>query len=121
MSRGGGGESSGLDGKFAGHAGSATPRRALDQDALVAVITSEISANSDHCRDCDAQERCPRAFGIAEDDGLPEVEKPDAWPPSQLSLLPLASMPAYSPWSMVTCLNHTSRTTPQASSKSYPP
>ncbi len=47
----------------------------------MAVIAGEIGANRDHCRDCNAQERCSCAFGIAEDDGLPEVEKPDAWPP----------------------------------------
>jgi hypothetical protein len=56
-------------------------RRSFDQDALVAVIAGEISANSDHCGDGNAQQRCSRAFGIVEDDGLPEMEKPNARPP----------------------------------------
>jgi hypothetical protein len=55
--------------------------RSLDQGALVAMIAGEISSDSDHCRDCDARECCSCAFGIAEDDRLPKVEKPDARPP----------------------------------------
>ncbi len=68
-------------GKFVGQAGIVSSDRCLDQDALVAVIPGKISAYSNGGRDCNAQERCSRASGIAEDDGLPEAEKPDAWPP----------------------------------------
>jgi hypothetical protein len=68
-------------GKFVGQARIATSGRSLHQEALVAVIAGEISANRDHRRDCNAQQRCSRAFRIAENDRLPEVEKPGAWPP----------------------------------------
>src|ERR1700736_4532222 len=68
-------------GKFVGHVGIVSPGRPLDQDALVAVIAGEISGNRDHSRDGNAQERCSCPLGVAESDGLPKVEKPDAWPP----------------------------------------
>ena len=44
-------------------------------------IAGEICADSDECRDHDAQKRFSCAFRIAENDRLPEVEKPVAWPP----------------------------------------
>ena len=52
----------------------------------MAVIAREIGAEGNHQGNGNAQERRPRALGIAEDDGLPEVEKPDAWPPFTVRL-----------------------------------
>ena len=68
-------------GKSVGLAVAFAASNASSRMRLVAVIAGEIGADSDERRDCDAQKRRSRAFGIAENDGLPEVEKPDAGPP----------------------------------------